>query len=114
MKKERTIEYVKAEKLLSLGSVVRLKGSNKKVMIVGSIITIQKDEKDKQKIYDYVGCLYPDGIISDKYDLLFYDKDVEEIFDFGYCPNLNYLKRLITQNVVNKKKISIKNVDSNS
>ena len=49
------------EKYLPIGTVVMLKGGKKRAMITG-FCAISEDNKDK--IYDYSGCLYPEGFIS--------------------------------------------------
>lgn len=64
---------------LPIGSVVLLKGATKKIMICGRI---QRDSGDG-KIYDYSGCLYPEGFISMKNMYLFCNEDIERIYFIG-------------------------------
>lgn len=68
------------EKFLPIGTVVMLKGGTKRVMVTGFCSI---DEKDKEKIYDYAGCLYPEGIITSKQTLLFNHEQIEEVFYLG-------------------------------
>lgn len=68
------------EKYLPIGTVVLLKGGKKRVMITG-FCTVS--EEDKSKVYDYSGCLYPEGFISSNQTLLFNHEQIEKIFHFG-------------------------------
>ena len=45
------------EKYLPIGTVVMLKGGEKRAMITG-FCSVSED--DPEKIYDYNGCLYPE------------------------------------------------------
>lgn len=68
-------------KYLPLGSVILLKGAKKKLMITG-FATIDMNKKDK--VYDYCGCLYPEGVISTEQNILFDHQDIEKIFCLGF------------------------------
>ena len=72
---------MKKEKYLPLGSVVLLKGASKKIMIVGYL---SYSFSQKTEIYDYMGCLYPEGIISSDKNLLFNHDQIDEIYYLGY------------------------------
>lgn len=66
---------------LPLGSIVVLKGGYKKIMIYGR----QQYQLDEfRKLWDYVGCLYPEGFISDDYNVFFNQEEIQEIIHFGY------------------------------
>ncbi|MDO4806227.1 MAG: DUF4176 domain-containing protein [Coriobacteriales bacterium] len=65
------------ERLLPLGSVVLLKGANKRVMITGRI-QVRTGEK---KVYDYSACWYPEGITSPQ-EMFFFDHDAIEMLYF--------------------------------
>ena len=64
---------------LPLGSVVRLKDATKRIMVTGFYIK----PEDEDTIYDYVGCLYPEGIVSSKENLLFNHDQIEQIYHLG-------------------------------
>lgn len=66
--------------LLPIGSVVLLTGSTKKVMIIG---VLQK-AIDTGVIYDYVGCVYPEGYFSADKTILFDGIQIEKMFSIGY------------------------------
>lgn len=65
------------ENLLPLGSVVLLKGGNKRVMITGRI----QARAGEKKVYDYSACWYPEGIVSPK-EIFFFDHDAIEVLFF--------------------------------
>lgn len=71
---------MKFEKYLPIGTVVMLKGGSKRVMIVGFCCS---DNKDATKIYDYSGCLYPEGTISSDKMLLFNHNQIDKIYHLG-------------------------------
>ena len=68
------------EKFLPLGSVVILKGGKKRLMVTG-FCTMSAD--DQNTVYDYSGCLYPEGIISSKETALFNHEQIENVFHLG-------------------------------
>ncbi|NMA33891.1 MAG: DUF4176 domain-containing protein [Clostridiaceae bacterium] len=69
--------------LLPIGSVVLLKNSTKRVMIIGFC---QKEINDNEeaKIWDYAGCLYPEGYLGPNQTFLFNGDQIERIFAIGY------------------------------
>jgi len=69
------------EKYLPVGSVVILKGATKKVMITGFCI-VPRD--DQTKMFDYSGCLYPEGLLSSEETAVFNHDQIEKIFFKGY------------------------------
>ena len=71
----------KLNKYLPLGTVVLLKDAKKRVMITGYAI---KSPQFEGRIFDYIGCLYPEGMISQDKNLLFDHKDIVQIFALGY------------------------------
>lgn len=68
------------EKYLPIGTVVMLKGGTKRAMIIG-FCSIADGKKDK--IYDYTGCLYPEGIISSREMALFDHSQIDKIYYLG-------------------------------
>ena len=72
--------YEIADKYLPIGSVVRLKNGSKLLMIFGRA----QIDTAKGKVFDYAGCLYPEGNISDKHSFLFNHEDIEELRYRGY------------------------------
>ena len=62
------------------GTVVLLKGGEKKIMIYGRR---QKRVTDEHE-YDYIACLYPEGNINEDYMYLFNHEDIEKVVFRGY------------------------------
>ncbi len=62
-------------KLLPIGTIIKLKGGSKKLMIYGrNIRHIESNEN-----YDYLACLYPEGYIGDTYNVFFNACNISEI-----------------------------------
>lgn len=69
------------KELLPIGSIVKLEKVTIEVMIAGYGI---RDVNDTSKIYDYIGLIWPDGLINSNQNLLFNTKDILETFHIGY------------------------------
>ena len=69
------------EKYLPIGSVVLLKEAKKRVMVTGFVA---QSQETGDKVFDYMGCLYPEGIISSEQNLLFNHDQIDKIFYLGY------------------------------
>jgi len=66
--------------MLPIGTVVLLKGGNKRIMIIGRIQTKAGDDR----IFDYSACYYPQGMIGSD-SIFFFDRDaIEKVFFRGY------------------------------
>jgi hypothetical protein len=66
--------------LLPIGSVVILKGNERYLMICGRIVCTE----DNDKIFDYVGCPYPEGIAKSD-NMIFFDRDaVDSVVFIGF------------------------------
>ena len=66
------------KKLFPIGTVVLLKNAEKELMIIG-ILPISDNKK-----YDYLGVMYPEGYINDKYIFLFNHEDIAKVKYLGY------------------------------
>ena len=65
---------------LPIGSVVLLKGGNKRLMICGRVQT----KKGSDEIYDYSGCYFPEGVLHSD-EMFFFNNDaIETIFFIGF------------------------------
>ena len=69
--------------LLPIGTVVLLKDSTKRIMIIG-FCQGSTSEDEKSNIWDYAGCLYPEGYISADKTFLFNGEQIDKIFAIGY------------------------------
>ena len=68
--------------LLPIGSIIRLKGAERNLMIYG-VMQTQDDPEDPRE-FDYVGVIYPEGHIGQQMQFLFDHQDIEEIVFRGY------------------------------
>lgn len=68
------------EKYLPLGTVVLLKGGNKRLMIIGFCTAA---ENKKEEIWDYNACLYPEGILKSNESVMFNHDQIEKIYHLG-------------------------------
>ncbi|MDD6879380.1 MAG: DUF4176 domain-containing protein [bacterium] len=68
------------EKFLPIGTVCLLKGGTKRVMITG-FCSISNDEQEK--MYDYSGCMYPEGVLSSDQTALFDHDQIERVDFYG-------------------------------
>ena len=68
-------------KLLPIGSVVLLNNGTKRVMITGFYSIASNDPN---KVYDYCGCMYPEGVLSSEQNLLFDHNQIAKLVYMGY------------------------------
>lgn len=68
--------------LLPIGSVVLLKDSTKRVMIIG-VLQVQRNEGE-ERIWDYSGVYYPEGYMGPDKTFLFNDDQIVRVFALGY------------------------------
>ncbi len=81
--------------LMPIGSIVRLKGGERRVMICGRVLCRSGEER----IYDYTACPYPQGIIGSD-EMYFFDRDaIEEVFFIGFQDpeELHFRKDVLNQ-----------------
>lgn len=83
-------------RLLPIGSVIQLKNTTKKVMIIVNNIVSEKDGKNTH--YDYSACLYPEGVFDSNLKFLFNDNDIEKIYSYGLITDEEFKIRLMIQN----------------
>lgn len=76
-------ERVKEEnmpELLPIGTVVLLKDTNKRLMIYGRG---QTEQGGGSKVWDYAGCLYPEGNLGPEYTFVFDHEQIEVVEHLG-------------------------------
>jgi hypothetical protein len=66
---------------LPVGSVVRLKGASKRLVIAG---IIQMEENKQETLHDYMGVPYPEGFVGPGYNFLFNHEDIDDVVFTGY------------------------------
>lgn len=72
---EMTVDY------LPIGSIVRLEEGTKKLMITGYCTV---PEETPEEVYDYCGCLYPEGVVDSEETYVFDHDQIEEVSFIGY------------------------------
>lgn len=92
------------EKYLPIGTVVMLKGGKKRLMITGFCSIADENE---QKVYDYNGCAFPEGIIKSDRNFLFDHSQIEKVYHLGLSDEeekkfKNKLNILLTNEFQNK------------
>lgn len=95
---------------LPLGSVVLMRDAKKKIMITGYSVTSPASE---DKIWDYIGCIWPEGIISLDKNLLFDHKDIQQVFYVGYVDDeqrrfMDFLDNFNKNQIANQNSDNVK------
>lgn len=72
---------LKVETFLPIGSVVMLKEANQELMITGFCVAQEID--GKQVVYDYLGCLWPMGVIDTNKNFVFNHEEIGEVIFKG-------------------------------
>lgn len=100
------------EKFLPIGSVVMLKGGEKKVMIVSYLIFPSANSKTKN-MFDYGGCVYPEGIIDSRVGVGFNHSEIAEILHVGYEDDEEKeMAKLLKENAEKVKEEYFKNIEN--
>lgn len=68
------------EKFLPIGTVVMLKNGTKRVMITGFCAV---ENNENLKMWDYSGCMYPEGFLSSDETCLFDHNQIEKVYHLG-------------------------------
>ena len=83
------------EKYLPVGTVCLLQNGTKKAMITGFCV---KSPDTEDRVFDYIGCLYPEGVISSDQNLLFDHNQIAQVFYKGYiCEEENEFKARLNE-----------------
>lgn len=69
------------EKYLPIGTVVKLNDADSELMIVGMAAY---DEDNLNEVYDYMGCVYPEGVTEVGEVELFNHDQIDKILYMGY------------------------------
>ena len=79
------------DKFLPIGTVLLLKGGKKEVMITSYCIFPNNTEikngqevKPLKKMYEYGGCIYPEGILDSNMVCAFDHDQIEKVCHLGY------------------------------
>lgn len=69
------------DKVLPIGTVVLLKGAEKRLMIVGYQ---RMNATDPNKVFDYCGCIYPEGFMTPSEAAVFDHDQIDRIIFMGF------------------------------
>lgn len=83
------------DKVLPIGSVVLLKGGQKRLMIIGYQ---RMKAEENSAVYDYCGCFYPEGYTSPDQCAAFNHDTIDRIIAIGLQnqPQIEMAERLRT------------------
>lgn len=87
------------KKYLPIGTVVMLKNGRHRVMIIGFASSINSYPG---RVFDYIGCLYPEGIFTFENSLNFDHSDIEKIYSVGYSDDEEKAFKVKLNDLVNK------------
>lgn len=84
------------EKYLPIGTVVLLKSAEKRIMITG-FASMSPETGDN--IFDYSGCVYPEGFLNYNEVCVFNHNQIERVFYKGYVDQeeVEFKKALVDQ-----------------
>ena len=110
------MEEEKNERFLPIGSVVLLKGGKKEVMIMsycimpsGKVYSPNGKLEKKGLMFDYGGCLYPEGMIKSDQLFVFNHDQIERVCFKGYVTeSYSEISDKLNDNYDKLKKTSIK------
>ncbi len=71
------------DKFLPIGTVVLLKDARKRLMITGYCSYGKPKENEKEVMFDYTGCLFPEGIVLSTKVAMFNHNQIEKIYHMG-------------------------------
>lgn len=86
------------DKFLPIGTVAVLEGAVKKVMIIG-----YKPKSEQGEVYDFIGCLYPEGIVTTDQYLVFNYDQIKRVFQQGYSDDECAALKLKIEEINNKE-----------
>lgn len=100
------------DKYLPIGTVCTVKGNTNKIMIVGYLPV---DYNGNLNVYDYRGCVYPNGLFASSNSISFNHQDIEKIDYIGYVSELhsNLNTNLLNASVVDTIKEKSKGTSNN-
>lgn len=98
------------KKFLPIGTVVMLKGGKKRVMITGFCAM---EGRDRTKMWDYSGCMYPEGFLSSNQTCLFNHDQIEKVYHLGLADDEEEkkFKKSLDELIKKSKEVVEKNKD---
>lgn len=68
------------DKYLPIGTVVLLKHAIKRIMIIG--FKTKENQNDNSE-FDYIGCIYPEGMVKNIPTMLFNHEQISKVYHMG-------------------------------
>ncbi len=98
------------KRFLPIGTVVMLKGGKKRVMITGFCAM---EGRDRTKMWDYSGCMYPEGFLSSNQTCLFNHDQIEKVYHLGLADDEEEkkFKKSLDELIKKSKEVVEKNKD---
>lgn len=94
--------------LIPIGSVVKLKKVEKPVMIYGR----HQIQAKSKRIFDYIAVPYPEGNLTEDFNVFFNRESIETILHSGYNSPIEVLmKEQIEKDLSNSRKNGMKHED---
>lgn len=78
------------DKWLPIGSVVLLEDGNRLLMIYGRAQRQVDADSKNDVMWDYVGCMFPEGNIDPDHSYLFNKEQIDSVYFIGYQPAEEY------------------------
>ena len=92
------------EKYLPIGTVVMLKGGSKRVMITGFCSMAVEDQST---MFDYSGCMYPEGFLSSDQTALFNHNQIEKIYHLGLVDEEEQKFKISLKALISQMKVGV-------
>ena len=104
------------EKFLPIGTVLMLKDSDKRLMIIGFLPIVNVD--NKEITYDYSGCMFPEGVIDSNKSYVFNHEQIDKIYSYGLVDGeqkafMEYLVENVNNDENNLEIFDIYNIANN-
>lgn len=101
------------KKYLPIGTVVMLNGGKHRLMIIGFCTA---DFEKKSKLYDYIACFYPEGLITADKFILFNHSDIDKVYHLGLSDDeekqfKNKLVQVVQNVSDNEGNLKVSNLD---
>lgn len=87
------------DRFLPIGTVVLLKGGSKRVMIIGFCAMAKEKEG---RVFDYCGCIFPEGLMASNQTCMFDHSQIEKIFYKGLVDEEEIAFKTKLNNLINQ------------
>jgi len=85
IKLHEPFEIFSVQRLLPIGSVVKIKGVDVKMVITSNLMKRDIDGKEDEKVWEYMANIYPFGVKNNEDFWYFNTEDITDIYFVGYA-----------------------------